>query len=106
VPIGPISTNAAAFSQAQTDQIKRDVTLNGQGLDVPHRTEGGPGGGPFWTNTVDSQVQAERQLEAEGYNGVRLAPTQFESSYLGGLLDESYHLLNPGFHWGAVDFHA
>ncbi|MBV8085011.1 MAG: hypothetical protein JO247_09370 [Chloroflexi bacterium] len=101
-----ITTSPAAFDQAQFDATKRQITLNGQGLDVPRRTEGGPGGGPVWTNTVQTQVNAERELTTNGSNALRLAPAQFESTYEGGLLDQNFHLLNPGYSFVHVDFHA
>jgi hypothetical protein len=101
-----ITTSPAAFGQAQFDATKRQIALNGNGLDVPRRTQGGPGGGAFWTNTVDSQVSIERELTTNGANALRLAPPQFDSGYLGGLIDQNFHLLNPGYTFVHVDFHA
>jgi len=101
-----ITAGPAAFSQAQFDATKRQIDLNGHGLDVQRRTEGGAGGGPVWTNTVQSQVAVERELAANGDNATRLAPAQFQSDYQGGLLDEKFHLLNPRYGFVRVDFHA
>jgi len=101
-----ITQTPAAFSQAQFDQNKRSVDLNGGNLAVPIRTQGGPGGGPVWTNTVQSQVSTERDLNSHGSNALRLAPTQFESTYMGHLLDQDFHVLNPSYGTAHIDFHA
>ena len=101
-----ITQTPAAFSQAQLDQTRRQINLNGHGLDVPRRTEGGPGNGPVWTNTVQSQVAIERDINAHGANATRLAPAQFESDYAGGLLNVNFHTLNPAYGEAHIDFHV
>jgi hypothetical protein len=101
-----ITSSPAAFSQAQLDATKRQINLSGHGLDVQRRTQGGAGGGPVWTNTVQSQVSVERELTTNGANALRLAPTQFQDTYDGGLLDQNFHLLNSDYSFVHVDFHA
>ena len=97
VPVSGILSSTAAFTQAQTTEMRREITLDGHGLDVPRQTDGGPGGGPVWTNTVQSQVADERYLNANGANALRIAPTLFQSNYDGGLLSSSYHELEPSY---------
>jgi hypothetical protein len=101
-----ITQTPAAFSQAQFDSARRSIDENGANLAVPRRTEGGTGGGPVWTNTVQSQVAQERGLVANGANATRLAPAQFESDYTGHLLDQDFHLQNPSYGESHIDFHA
>lgn len=114
-----ILSSQAAFSQAEFEQLKqqatdgtaqhqaqwRDLGLGFRGEVPAPKTEAGPGGTAVWMNTPATQNGLTRQIEGEGYNATRLAPTQFQSTYTGHLLNRSWHLL-PGFGAGHVDFHA
>ena len=97
MPVQGITQSPAAFSQALFDQVKRDIAENGHGLDVPRRTESGPGGRPPNEYTPQSANAQFRDFVAHGFPAVQLAPTQFQSDYAGHLLSEQFHLLNPGF---------
>jgi len=84
----------------------RNFALNYQGSVPAPKTAAGGGGAAVWMNTPSTQTAATNQLESGGYNGTRLAPTQFQSTYTGHLLNGSCHLLPCGFGAGHVDFHA
>jgi hypothetical protein len=114
-----ILSSSAGFSQAEFEQLKRQATdgtsqhqaqwrnfaVAFQGSVPAPKTESGPGGAAVWMNTPTTENQITHQIESEGYNATRLAPTQFESTYEGHLLDRSWHLLS-GFGAGHLDFHA
>ncbi|MDE3074960.1 MAG: hypothetical protein KGJ86_05980 [Chloroflexota bacterium] len=97
--IGPGLTPPPApnWSQAQLAQTRRELALNGNNLAVQYRTSEGPGGTAFWMRTPQSEIAQARDFSAHGYDAVRLAPTQFQSSYLGGLLRSDFGGLRVDF---------
>ncbi len=67
-------------------QTQRDLSLNGNNLAVPYKTTGESSNTAVWAHTPQELTGMERDFSANGFGATRLAPTQFESSYRGGLL--------------------
>ncbi|MDE3077586.1 MAG: hypothetical protein KGJ86_19365 [Chloroflexota bacterium] len=97
--IGPglSAPTAPNWSEAQLSQTLRQLALNGNNLAVPYKTSEGPGGSAFWMHTPQSETAQARDFSAHGYGALRLAPTQFQSSYLGGLLRSDFGGLRVDF---------
>jgi hypothetical protein len=119
MPVVGVGSSPIAFSQAKFDQLKQQVDDGvarrkaQQEQQTQHvfsyipapKTESGPGGEAPNTFTPEWSHSLFREIQASGYQSIKLAEALFPFTYQGHMLNPAFHVLDPVFGGQKVDYH-
>jgi len=119
MPVAGVASGPAAFTEAkfaqwsqelQQSTVQRNAQLRQQEQQVftyipKPKTESGPGGTAPNTYTPEWSHNLFRDIQASGYQAIKLTDAFFPFTYQGHLLNPAFHVLDPIFGGQKVDYH-